>query len=131
MRRIPGALARALQQNSGHPLLRTSLFGYAQAQAHMCGLGLYADAENPWWSETGGYAFLRRPVPIYLVNSAEAFAESRAGFNYAIAPRLMLSVMPGFSTVHCARDYCLFHQPVQCQPTSAHEISNELARTDQ
>ena len=107
-----------------------SLFGYAHAQQDLCGLDLFVE-DPTLWSLTGGYAFLRRPVPIYLTTSLPAFAESRAGFNYVIARRTAPLTMDGLDVVHCAQDYCLFHQPVQCQPTSAHEISDELARTDQ
>ena len=107
-----------------------SLFGYAHAQADLCGLDLLVD-DPTLWSYTGGYTFLRRPVPIYMTTTLQAFAESKAGFNYVIARRSMPLTMDGLSVVYCARDYCLFHQPVQCQPTSAHEISDELVRTDQ
>ncbi len=107
-----------------------SLFGYAHAQADLCGLDFFVDDES-LWSLSGGYAALRRPVPIYMTSSLQAFADSKSGFNYVIAKRSMPLVMDGLSVVHCGRDYCLFHHPVQCQPTVAHEITAELARTDQ
>ncbi len=108
----------------------TTLFGYAHAQADLCGLDLLVE-DPALWSYTGGYTFLRRPVPIYLTTSLQAFAESKAGFNYVIARRSMPLTMESLTVVYCARDYCLFHQPVQCQPTAAHEINDELVRTDQ
>ena len=106
------------------------LFGYAHQQPDLCGLDLFVE-DNTLWSLTGGYTALRRPVPIYMTTSLQAFAESRAGFNYVIARRSMPLTMDGLSLVHCARDYCLLRQPVQCQPTAAHEINDELARTNQ
>lgn len=108
----------------------TSLVGYAHAQPDLCGLDLYTD-EGVGWNEMGGQVFLRRNVPIYMTMSSEAFDQSRSGFNYVIALRERGRSMPGFDTVHCAKDYCLFHQPAQCQPVSAHEISNELASSNQ
>jgi phosphatidylinositol glycan class B len=107
-----------------------SLLGYAHAQPDLCGLNLFVEDET-LWSLTGGYSFLRRPVPIYQTASLQAFAESKAGFNYVIARRSLPLMQDGLSIVHCAQDYCLFHQPVQCQPVAAHEISDELARTHQ
>ena len=78
------------------------------------------------WFETGGYTYLRRAVPIYLTLSPQDFAESRDGFNFAIAERLMGSMMPGFSIVDCTLGYCLFKQEQGCQPTASHTISTVL-----
>lgn len=107
-----------------------ALVGYAHAQPDLCGLDLYTD-EGIGWGEMGGQVSLLRNVPIYMTMSSDAFEESRQSFNYVIALKERMRSMPGFDTVYCSRDYCLFHQPVQCQPTSAHEISNELANSNQ
>lgn len=101
----------------------------ARQRPDLCGLGLYGP-DFPW-HVTGGYAYLHRPVPIYLLRTPEALAAARPGANY-----LMTWGHPdgpaqdGYVPVLCANGFCLARREQACSAAGSpqEEINAVLVR---
>ncbi len=96
----------------------------AAREPDLCGLGLFG---TDIWNKTGGYAFLNRPVPIYLVRSQAAAAEAQPGMNYLIAAEPPPPGLDAYATVLCADGYCLLRRGAACIPVERHRINDVLA----
>ena len=107
----------------------TTFYREVRGKPDLCGLGLVS-TDRPFWFLSGGYSFLGRPVPIYLARSPADLAESREGFNYAIAQRASVPALSGYATLRCGAELCLLHRPEPCAASAEHEFSRELARSD-
>lgn len=90
-------------------------FGDLRRDDVVCGVGLVA---TPWYG-TGGYAYLHRNVPLYVLNprdgSFDAWRAPWDAFNRVLAPVRMPLPDPRFSRVGCyAGEYCVHARPGQC-----------------
>ncbi len=97
----------------------------ARKQPDLCGLGLYV-RDAPWWWYSGGYTYLNRPVPMYLMHTPEALAEARPGYNYLVLERPLAETMYGDEIVTCTRDYCLTRRKQSCADVPRFEINAVL-----
>ena len=89
----------------------------ARSVPGLCGEAQYV-ASSEWWSWSGGYSVLDRRVPIYLLRSPAAFAESAPGFNVVIVDKALLQVLPtGYRQVECLHEMCLLQSDTPCRPT--------------
>lgn len=103
-----------------------------------CGLGVYRDD----WAAQGGYSYLHRPLPLYILPSstqpADLEAASRA-FNMVMTEPGLLSRLPqSFRRVSCSNAnpvtgaICLYRRPGGCRPDAAqkYEINRWLKEKD-
>ncbi len=91
-------------------------------QPELCGLLLYDYA----WFNTGGYAYLHRPVPMYQWadhspgGRARALAAAQRAANYVLLRRASFSDFePGYTLRHCdlergAETMCVAARPDRC-----------------
>ena len=91
----------------------------------LCGLALYVGDEQ-WWDWTGGYSLLDRNVPIYLLRSPAALAETAPGFDALLTDEAALAYLPrGDMLSRCAHEKCLLYRPGPCRPIGSHLIQDE------
>lgn len=95
----------------------------------LCGIALF----GRHWSETGGYSYLHRRVPMFVLDGPSAAASMRAGqsaFNTILAPRSTARSIPTsfkqgrcFSSLRNANDdMCLFRRGGRCDASSAADV---------
>ncbi|HEY0269814.1 MAG TPA: hypothetical protein VGC10_02360 [Sphingomonas sp.] len=116
-------------------------FAYLRAQPKLCGVALTGTD----WTDTGGYAYLHRDVPLYISDSplggAAWIRANGAGFDTVIAPIAEAGRMPApYALDRCftaggrfaANTICVYRRPGPCDPATArrYEINTVLARVD-
>ncbi len=65
----------------------------------LCGLGVRWPAVG--WFETGGDAYLGRPIPIYVFATAAGTARVASAANYVLGGKDVADGLPGFSLLRC------------------------------
>ena len=85
----------------------------------VCGVGLKELRE-------GGYAFLHRDVPLYLLR--DPFPHSQAAFNYAAAWYLDPSTYPNYRLQGCWSDFCLYRREGGCVAPPGYDPNHVLKR---
>lgn len=95
----------------------------AGARPELCGLGLVA---APWiW--TGGYTYLHRDVPIFLILDERDGAATAGGYNAVIAPAELMPNLREFSVRRCwPGGVCLGERPGPCRPVAGQQINDRL-----
>jgi hypothetical protein len=97
----------------------------ARERPDLCGLGIL----GVHWGWTGGYAYLGRDVPIFLLDDPTDRERAQGGFNAVIAPGGVLPLLPGFSPVRCwPEGACLATRPGGCRAVVADAINAALVR---
>lgn len=104
-----------------------------------CGVGIYARH----WSETGGYSYVHRRLPLYLLDGAGArqrLHQAQPAYNLIMAPRRAAQDLPSaYRPDRCFRtprdrmeDSCLYRRPGRCTPAAGQEIefNRWLVRND-
>lgn len=99
-------------------------FADLRARQSVCGVGL---VEVPW-HKTGGYAYLHRNLPIYLVEDVEDLRFTRAAFNAALAPSKPEMEMNGYREATCYQHskVCLYVRMGTCEPLRGRTINQAL-----
>ena len=89
-----------------------------------CGIGLV----HVPWAATGGYTYLNRNVPIYLVNNAALAGPARTMFNLALASPDSPLAQYGYRRVACygKKQVCLYERPGVCQAQPDRAINSTL-----
>jgi hypothetical protein len=116
---------------AGRPLL--DAFTSIRKQGALCGVAL----DGIHWSETGGYTYLHRPIPLMIYNADQKrqLAADAAGFNAIVAPG-DTAVPPGYTRDQCfpatpgRPSICIFRRPGSCASPSSAEINRTLVRID-
>jgi phosphatidylinositol glycan class B len=99
-------------------------FATLRTDPRLCGLAL----DDLAFSQTGGYAVLRRPVPIFQYPDRATLLAERDRFDAMIGP---LPAPPGFRATLCRDGRCLFRRPGPCAATpSRFEINRLLIAHD-
>jgi len=106
---------------------------------NVCGVALY---KNSWvWS--GGYTYLHRNVPIYLLTEELEVEKLAPSFNVIVTYKPLPEEHDSFGVVHCwdSRSYggshvpilvCLYKRLGRCAPgDSEHEVNETLKRLGQ
>ncbi len=89
----------------------------ARSRPDLCGEAQYVGSSE-WWALAGGYSVLDRNVPIYLIRSPAAFAESAPGFNVVIANKALLPTLPtAYRQIECLHEMCLLQRDASCRQT--------------
>lgn len=111
-------------------------YRYVRKQADLCGLGHY----EARWSRGGGYAYLHRPIPIYLpdlyADPEAELASHQGAFNYLIALPAPKHPLPaGYRREACfgagglfpKRDLCVYRRPGPCRAAGAAHLLLDTA----
>ena len=113
-------------------------YTYLRAAPGLCGIALVGTD----WSDTGGYAYLHRDVPIYVFEKPATSALIRsigAGFDTVLTMRKDSAIIPSpYRPDRCYQgdpriadaDICIYRRPGPCDPwaASSYEINRTLAR---
>lgn len=94
----------------------------AGARPELCGVAL---AMLPWWW-TGGYTYLHRDVPIYLLQEARDGPATAGGFNAVIAPADVVPHLPEFTVRRCWPGACLAERAGGCRTVPGEPINARL-----
>ena len=94
----------------------------------LCGVAIVGEFHSWSWADYGGYTYLHKSVPIYLVSKKDQIETFSPSFNtFVISERL--SEDPGeFALAKCWGLVCLYKRPGTCSPGSAEEINDALRR---
>jgi hypothetical protein len=103
-----------------------SLTRTAGRQPDLCGLGMYG-ADFPW-NATGGYAWLDRAVPVYLLLTPAELAQAQPGFDELLVRIGLADTLPGWRKVSCTEAFCLLRRPPPCTPVPSLEVNAVLQR---
>lgn len=111
----------------------------------VCGVGM----RGLDWSDSGGYSYLHRDVPIYATDftspyadpvSPEAavidaqwrsFRETAPAFNYVITVQGIPFGYPEYQLVECTRGVCIYRRPGGCTPIPGYSLVNLLRLSGQ
>jgi hypothetical protein len=93
-------------------------------QPQACGVGFTGQ-----WSDTGGYTYLHRNVPLYatgIPDSVGTYVPTSA-FNYLVAGEVLPNDFSGFSKQRCWGTTCVYSRPGVCEFDASHELNRLLA----
>ena len=91
----------------------------------LCGLGLYGP-HFPWY-RSGGYSYLNRATPIYLLRTPEALAEAQPGINYVLVDSRSADTLPEYKKALCSSAFCLLKREQPCAEMPKFRINGVLA----
>ena len=93
----------------------------------LCGVALLGIA----WYDSGGYTYLHRNVPLYVLPGESELKVSDRSFNAIVAPSALPTNADGFERLGCWDGVCVYKRDGICeQSNSAYEINETLRRTD-
>jgi hypothetical protein len=114
---------------------------WSQQQAQLAAFAALRDAPEACgisivgfdWSETAGYTYLHRPVPLYVydLDQRDTFARDTSAFNHILQPSALGSP-PGFTRERCfsgdaGSSICVYRRPGKCHDAiSEAEINRRL-----
>lgn len=103
----------------------------------VCGVALYL---NPWWS-SGGYTYLHRNVPVYLLDRDTELTTEASSFNAVVSSQALPKMHGQFETAQCwnsksdkpkgfdlvAETVCIYRRPGTCERGSPDlEVNRKL-----
>jgi hypothetical protein len=94
------------------------------ADQQVCGVGLV----RIHWAWTGGYSYLHRDVPIYLVADGRMFRTIGPAVNAVIVTRELAPALRGYTVEQCWADMCIARRQGTCTSTGAPAINEMLVR---
>jgi hypothetical protein len=133
-----GAVMANGVRNGGWERVTPALQAFAALRQtpKLCGVALAGGD----WTDSGGYAYLHRPVPLYVPDDSRAppdswIPQARTGFDTIVAPASLARALPAdYRRTACFGDgrACLYRRPGGCDPEAArtHAINQVLVRTD-
>ena len=101
------------------------MFNKLSQSSTACGVGLYSVP----WTETGGYTYLHRPIPITFVEEAEIFSKEAPTFNALVAGEGVFIPGGEFVLEECRMNVRLYRRPGPCAPPEENEMNNVLRQT--
>lgn len=116
------------------------VFALARTSPAICGIAVH----GIWWSHTGAYSYLHRPIPLYLPDfAADAHRALEGGsraFNAIVAPPNIRDLPSGFDARQCFgaqgrfpdQAACLYERAGRCDPASgaSFEVNRALIATN-
>lgn len=81
------------------------------------------------WAFTGGYTYLHRDVPLYVIDEPAVAQRAWPGFNAALVPAAVAQRVPGYQAERCWEDVCVVRRPGGCVAVPAPAINARLAMT--
>jgi hypothetical protein len=92
----------------------------------LCGVAIVGDFYS--WADYGGYTYLHRSVPIYLVPNKDQIEKLSPSFNTLVISERLSEQARDFVPAKCWGLVCLYTRPGTCSPGSAEEINDALRR---
>lgn len=86
----------------------------------LCGVALY----DLQWSESGGYAYFHRDLPIIPIHLPAELAQKSSEFNVIIANRAASGLPRGYVSGECAGGVCINRRAGGCTPVPAQDTLN-------
>ncbi len=115
--------SEAPQSRWSHARWGLEAMALAGAKPDLCGVALVL---LPWWW-TGGYTYLHRDVPIYLLQEERDGPATAGGFNAVIARAEVLPNLPGFTVRRCwPGGTCYADREGGCRSVRAETINERL-----
>ena len=93
----------------------------------LCGVGLQ---DVPWW-ESGGYTYLHRDVPIFLLEDNIDFERLAPSFNYLVSKLTVPPQHQIYRLQKCWGATCLYKRPGSCVEIEGYHINQILEQTGQ
>ena len=94
----------------------------------LCGVALL----NIDWADSGGYTYLHRNVPLYLLPADTDLKASGASFNAIVTPDTLPGGVDGFERSDCRDGVCVYKREGTCtESSSTFEINEVLRRKGQ
>lgn len=94
----------------------------------LCGVAIVGDFYSWSWADYGGYTYLHRRVPIYLVPKQDQIEKLSPSFNTFVISERLSEHAGDFVPAKCWGLVCLYQRPGTCSPGSAEEINDALRR---
>jgi phosphatidylinositol glycan class B len=95
----------------------------AGAKPDLCGVGMVLVS----WVWTGGYAYLHRDVPIFLIVNERDGVATAGGYNAVIAPAAAMPNMPEFTLRRCwPGGMCYGERAGACRAVPGEQINERL-----
>ncbi len=139
---LAGGITSAFDVPKMHWNNRTGVYRAMQQLSHTpdaCGVALYGVD----WSNSGGYTYLHRNVPIFVTSVEFPYAPispsaantignwmnfdaMSPSFNYVVAETPLPASLHGYSPIRCWQEACLYKRPGTCSPTPGYSTSELL-----
>jgi hypothetical protein len=94
----------------------------------LCGVAIVGDFYSFSWADYGGYTYLHRSVPIYLVPDKDQIAKFSPSFDTFVTSEHLSERAGDFVRAKCWDQVCVYKRPGTCLPGSAEEINDALRR---
>jgi GPI mannosyltransferase 3 len=90
----------------------------------VCGVAIVQDD----WFYYGGYTYLHRDVPVYVIPRTELVRDMERNFNAMVTPARLPYRFGNFELLKCQGGVCTYRRAGQCEPNkeSKYEITNVL-----
>ncbi|MBW4634095.1 MAG: hypothetical protein KME30_19975 [Iphinoe sp. HA4291-MV1] len=88
----------------------------------LCGVGIWG---FPWY-QSGGYTYLHRNVPIFLVEQDQDFEQLTQSFNYLVANVPVPPQYQNYALQQCWKSTCLYKRQGSCVQTPDKHINQVL-----
>jgi hypothetical protein len=94
------------------------------ADNRVCGVGVI----DLQWAATGGYTYLHRNLPMYLIVEPSMLFPAIPAFNAALVPLVLAGEIPGYEATRCWETVCIVKRQGACEDVGAEKINEALAR---
>lgn len=94
----------------------------------LCGVAIIGDFYSWSWADYGGYTYLHRSVPMYLVPNKDQIEKLSRSFNTFVISDRLSEHTGDFVLANCWGHVCLYKRPGTCSPGSAEQINDALRR---
>src|ERR1051326_1258003 len=99
-------------------------FSRLSKEPNACGVAMF---KIHWW-DTGGYAYLHRPIPIFVFSDVGDLNSVAQAFNRIIAPESEAAPLPGYSLSACQDGVCEYQRGGSCQAGGSQFEINEYLK---
>lgn len=99
-------------------------FARLSEDANACGVAL---SQINWW-DTGGYTYLHRSIPIFVLSGSSDARSISASFNRVVSPQSRPLLLPGFTIESCQDGVCIYRREGTCQVAGSRFEINEYLK---
>jgi hypothetical protein len=92
-------------------------------EKRLCGVALW----DIHWALSGGYTYLHRDVPIFLIEKAQDFDTQKENFNYLVAN--IPVKQQDYTSQQCWGNTCIYKREGDCKPITSDHINQVIKQT--